>query len=372
VRVLAIATVLPTRDRPEQARFIVEHISVLRQLAEVEVVELSVGYGVARSARVDEREVPGLGVVQVVHASAPPLVAQRLAGRTIARLAHERGVGLLHSHSLETAYAASVAARTSRMPWLHTEHSSEWTDQQSKGLVAAYVAASRRRVRSADGWTAVSHYLAHGMQAGGVRGPIALTPNVVDLDRPTRRPRAVPPGGPIRVIGVGLLNQAKRPVLAVEAFARVSGARPGSTFTWIGLGDQESAFVSRAAELGLKGAVQVLPPMPQAAYRQAMSEHDVLLLPTRFETFSVVAAEALAAGLPVVMGDRGGHTSFVTTDVGVLVRGDEPSDFVAGIESAIGLLDHPAEWFRQAVAPFSQARVHEAFAAVYRRLGVVG
>jgi glycosyltransferase involved in cell wall biosynthesis len=317
--------------------------------------------------------VPGLGSVAEVHAVAPPLVAHRLAGREVARIAGARSCRLLHSHSLETGYVTAIAARSSGLRWLHTEHSTEWTDQRSAGLVGAYVGMTKRAIARADSCTAVSEYLAAAMAEGGVKGPVDIVPNVVDLDRPARRiSTSLGPRDPIRVLSVGLLNDMKRPLLAVEAFAEFAARRPGSTMTWIGAGPLEAAVRQRTSELDLEGLVTVFPPMAQEPYRRTMAEHDLLLLPSRYETFSVVAAEALAAGLPVVMGNRGGHTGFVTPQFGVLVEGDTAAAYSGGLERAAGLLAQPTAHFRSAAEGFTAARVREAFATAYERLGVVG
>lgn len=367
---LAIATVLPTQERPEQARFVVEHLQLMRDLAEVDVVELDVRYGPQLRAWSTERDVPGLGHVTVVHATALPMVAHRLAGRAVAGIAEARRSALLHSHSLETGYVTSIAARRSGTPWLHTEHSSEWTDQRSTRAEAAFVAMSKRAVARADSWTAVSEYLAAGMARGGVPGPIAIVPNVVDLDRPMRASAGAPAAGePVKVLSVGLLNEAKQPLLAVEAFAEFCSARPGSTLTWIGAGPLETAVRQRVRDMGLDSSVRLMQPMRQELYRRQMAAHDLLLLPTRYETFSVVAAEALASGLPVVMGNRGGHTEFVDSEVGVLVPGNAPGDVADGLEQAVALLAHPPAVFRQSVYNFGTEPVAGSLDRVLRRYG---
>lgn len=349
----------------------IEHVLLMRELASVDVVELQLSYGLRPRAWLSEREVPGLGSVTALHVVAPPLVAHRMAGRAVARIALARRSALLHSHSLETGYVTSIAARACGGSWLHTEHSSEWTDQRSTGVEAIYVAMSKRAVHGADAWTAVSEYLAAGMADGGIPGPIAIVPNVVDLDRPVRASGGVPAAGePVKVLSVGLLNEAKRPLLAVDAFAEFQAARPGSTLTWIGAGPLEAAMHQRVKSRGLDSAVTVRPPMPQDAYRRQIAAHDLLLLPTRYETFSVVAAEALAAGIPVVMGNRGGHTSFVTEQVGALIAGDAPEDFSAGMEHAVGLLGQPLADFRQSVQNFGREQVRDCLAQLLRGYGI--
>jgi glycosyltransferase involved in cell wall biosynthesis len=67
-------------------------------------------------------------------------------------------------------------------------------------------------------------------------------------------------------------------------------------------------------------------PELDAAYRSA----DVLVLPSRSETYGMVATEALARGIPVIASDVGGVPEAVGGDTpadlpGLLVRPDDPA-----------------------------------------------
>ena len=51
--------------------------------------------------------------------------------------------------------------------------------------------------------------------------------------------------------------------------------------------------------------------VPAEQIPQLISDSDMFLVPTSGETFFLGAAEAIAAGRPVVTGSYGGHTDFL-------------------------------------------------------------
>jgi D-inositol-3-phosphate glycosyltransferase len=86
-------------------------------------------------------------------------------------------------------------------------------------------------------------------------------------------------------------------------------------------------------ELGLRGRVRFVPPQPHerlATYYQAA---DVCLVPSRIESFGLVALEAAACGTPVVAADVGGLRSVVDDGhTGFLVEGRQPRDYAGPVD----------------------------------------
>ncbi len=117
-----------------------------------------------------------------------------------------------------------------------------------------------------------------------------------------------------------------------------------------------------AAGLGLSDRIHMIPPQPHARLARFYQASDVLVMPSRSETFGLVAAEAQACGLPVVASRIGGIPYVVADGVsGLLVDvGDEPG-FAAALDRIIadpiyrkslsaGALDKSAEFSWQATA----------------------
>jgi D-inositol-3-phosphate glycosyltransferase len=101
-----------------------------------------------------------------------------------------------------------------------------------------------------------------------------------------------------------------------------------------------------AADLGLSERVHFIAPQPHDQLAVFYRAADVLVMPSRSESFGLVAVEAQACGLPVVASRVGGLAYTVAdTESGLLVDGHEPRSFAA---ATTAILDHPE--FRERLA----------------------
>jgi D-inositol-3-phosphate glycosyltransferase len=99
---------------------------------------------------------------------------------------------------------------------------------------------------------------------------------------------------------------------------------------------------------------------------------DICVVPSRTETFGLVALEAQALGTPVVASAVGGLTEIIADgETGFLVAERQPQAFAEAIAT---LLDDPAlrermgEAARLRAATFTWARAVDRLAAIYRRV----
>ena len=82
-----------------------------------------------------------------------------------------------------------------------------------------------------------------------------------------------------------------------------------------------------------------MPPQPHDRLADFYRAADVCLVPSRTESFGLVALEAAACGTPVVAAAVGGLRSLVDDgDTGFLVDGRDPADYAAPVAT---LLDDP-------------------------------
>ncbi|MDH3260932.1 MAG: glycosyltransferase [Acidimicrobiia bacterium] len=138
------------------------------------------------------------------------------------------------------------------------------------------------------------------------------------------------------VLFVGRIQPLKGLDVALEAFERVREEIPDARLVVVGgpsgaHGEAELARIrERVDALRLGECVEFVGSRPHheiATYYQAA---DVLLVPSRSESFGLVAAEAQACGLPVVAARVGG-LAFTVGDAtsGFLVAGWDPEDFAS-------------------------------------------
>lgn len=132
----------------------------------------------------------------------------------------------------------------------------------------------------------------------------------------------------------------------LDAFARLAAGRPGLELRIAGRGKDAERVRARVSALGLEARVRMLGPVSEEERRALFSGASVLLMPSRFEGFGMVAAEAMAAGVPLVAAASGSLPEVVAPpDGGVLV----PSGDAEALAEAVGaLLADPAR--RQALS----------------------
>lgn len=103
------------------------------------------------------------------------------------------------------------------------------------------------------------------------------------------------------VIGiVGRLSSQKGHGILLDAMVTVLKKVPDAMLLVIGEGPERGVLESRAMELGISKHVRWLGKLPHLEVMKLYSIMNVLAMPSFYEGFGLTAAEAMAAGLPVV------------------------------------------------------------------------
>jgi D-inositol-3-phosphate glycosyltransferase len=149
--------------------------------------------------------------------------------------------------------------------------------------------------------------------------------------------------GPV-LLFVGRIQPLKGLDVAVRALAELDDT--GAVLVVVGgaSGRDGRAEVERieklAASLGVAGRIRFTDPQPHHMLSTYYRAADVVLVPSRSESFGLVALEAAACGTPVVAAAVGGLRTLVEHGrTGFLVEGRDPEVFAAYTEQ---ILDNPA------------------------------
>ena len=163
---------------------------------------------------------------------------------------------------------------------------------------------------------------------------------------PGYRPQAraalgLPMDGPL-LLFVGRIQPLKGVEVAVRALASLGTDRPDARLAIVGgpsgpRGDVElDRMVDLVDELGLGDRVVFVPPRPHELLSTYYRAADVCLVPSRSESFGLVALEAAACGTPVVASDVGGLRTLVDHGrTGFLVEDPTPEAFAAWIRQIL-------------------------------------
>jgi glycosyltransferase involved in cell wall biosynthesis len=189
------------------------------------------------------------------------------------------------------------------------------------GRAAALADSERRALASARRVVVTSP-----VTAGTVATLFAVPPERIVVAVPGTDPQPAAPGGnePPVLLTVATLTRRKAHDVLIDALARIVDLAFEARFVGGDRYDPEwaAALRDRVDAAGLADRVRFLGEVddPGPQYRAA----DLFVLPSRYEGYGMVFAEALAHGLPVVAARGGAVPAVVPEEAGRLVPVDDP------------------------------------------------
>jgi L-malate glycosyltransferase len=243
----------------------------------------------------------------------------------MAEVAELEGLDLLHCHYAiphsVSAYLAKSMLNPRRLPVVTTLHG---TDITLVGADRSYLPITRFSIEQSDGVTAVSNFLKDATyKSFGVKNDIEVIYNFVNCDiyKPQEntevRDRFAAPGDRV-LIHLSNFRPVKRPMDVVEIYQRVQRTIP-STLLMVGDGPERGNAEYLARNYGIEKKVHFLGKRDNI--EELIGCADLLLLPSDNESFGLVALEAMACEVPVVVSRVGGLPEVVEEgEVGFLVE----------------------------------------------------
>jgi glycosyltransferase involved in cell wall biosynthesis len=345
LKVLFVSPWYPTAETPTLGVFVREFARAAQLYADVDVLHLA---GKSREEKggfwrleedTDAEHTQGVPTHRVFHRQVPlPGLSSALAlgaAYAGARRIAERGFrpDVIHGHVYTSGLASLLLGRTFGAPVVLSEHSTAFA---RKELTTGQAWKARYVFRSADAVLPVSDHLRESIESLGLRREFRIVPNVVDtsLFRMAEVPRPPrPASGAKSILFVGLLDATHKkgvPFL-LEALAKLAGQRRDWHLDVVGDGPARDSYVRRAAELGISKNIAFHGELPKRAVAEKIRQAAFLVLPSLWETFSVVCAEALCAGVPVLATRSGGPEEFVTRESGIIVPAGDSEALFAGL-----------------------------------------
>ncbi|MCB0921001.1 MAG: glycosyltransferase family 4 protein [Actinobacteria bacterium] len=288
-------------------------------------------------------------------------------------------VDVVHAHDWVVGRAGATAANTHGVPLIATIHATEagrhsgWLPDvvsRSVHLVEQWLVDDADAVIVCSAAMADEVERAHNTPAR----KISVIPNGID---PGERPA---PGelaesllqGHPRITFVGRLEWEKGVFTAVQAMPAVLARYPDARLRMVGTGSQQEALHAAILDAGVAASVDLLGHVDEQTLADVYASSDVVIAPSSYEPFGIVALEAAAAGIPLVVGDTGGLAEFVTEPRGRRHRPNHPDELAGQILAALA---DPVDTARRrdaasaALAEYSWARIAGRTDEVYARTG---
>ncbi len=289
-------------------------------------------------------------------------IFDRWVARRLARMPKSERPAALLACEISARTTFAVARRLGIRTWLDAPSMHRLTQDRLHGttdapdLHARIAAIKDREIELADAIVTVSDlarttYVGAGIDPDRVRA-VSLGADL-DLFAPPAEEPARGPGTVFLFAGAPIVRKGFD--LLLQAFAQVIAKEPSATLRTVGpRGGQEAP-----------PGVALVGPVDQVRLAAEMSHADCLVLPSRNDSYGMVVAEALAAGLPVVVSDMVGAAELVATGENGWVV---PAGDVEALSARLLSLAHPPDGpvLLRAMRPRCRASVQGATWGAYR------
>lgn len=248
----------------------------------------------------------------------------RLIGQYIA----EHGLpDIIHTHTYLAGWIAFAIKEKYGIPYCMTEHSTlilsdELTDLHRKMAVEAY--------NHADGVLAVSRSLSTVIiEKYGVSS--SVMPNFIDVNlfKPASNNADA---SVLKIICIGELIDRKQIEILLKS---LKGIAFKYHLSIVGDGPLRNTLEKLVLHLGLSDVVTFEGRLSQENISELLCKMDVLVHPSRLETFGIVLIEALSSGVPVIAFKNGGSEDIINETNGILINDMSIDSLHAAIKKMI-------------------------------------
>lgn len=329
----------PNREDPQLGVFIQKQAQALAQHMQVSVIY----------AMPVEREPYGLFVreegslLELIHyypktRSAPVRWISYAISvqRAVAEAIRLRGKpSLLLAYILNrTGIMARRIAKTHGVPFVVAEQWSGYASGAYERRGWIYHRITRHLCQQAVGILVVSDFLRQAMESKGLKGNYTVLPNIVETNGGFDRDGSEKKGNRIDILVVAdLVDRIKNISDVIRSVRSLLELHPGVRLTIVGDGQDRQQLEQLSVQQDLpEGTIRFLGRLKNEEVYAQLRQSNFLVMNSRVETFSLICAEAMSCGKPVVATRCGGPESFVGPEDGLLIPPDDPEALLHALD----------------------------------------
>jgi glycosyltransferase involved in cell wall biosynthesis len=313
----------PTNDDPQLGVFVRKHAQAVAEYCKVTLLFV---YGDEHLSKRYQRKmsrVNGLNEVIIYYKKSNSafinffryLIANYLGIKKIQRL---EKIDLVHVNVLNRpGLIACILKKMKGIPYVITEH---WTGyvsgkyQKSNWLKKWF---TKRIIKNASAVTTVSHSLRNKMLRLGLKNTYFVVPNIIEnvALEPVKHSK-------IKILSIADLVDAHKNISGIiKVISLITKENQEIEYHIIGDGPDKMMLKQLSDKLGLSNTFVFFHGRQTNKFvYKVLKQIDFVVINSNFETFSVVAAEALVNGKPVVATRCGGPEEFITAETGILIE----------------------------------------------------
>ena len=262
---------------------------------------------------------------------------------------------ILHAHvAIESGVAARAISHRTGLDYVVTEHS---TEILNGNMQSARINLARKVYADARCVIAVSQPLADRISNICPSANIVIINNLVRNSVFQLRRKRQNRSKTLRIVTIGALvphKKTENAMLSLSGLPETLKSRIEHHI--IGDGSDRQKLHELAVQTGIKTRFHGITSHLEAM--AILSQADLLLHSSSYETFGVVLAEAMALGVPVIATRCGGPEFIVTDATGKLVAID---DIPALTQAVSEILNRIEDWRKQStsIAQYAEQQYHE-------------
>ena len=296
----------------------------------------------------------------------------------IVHFVSEKNIDIIHAHyGIVFGHAGLFAKEALRVvgtkvSLLTTFHGTDIVgfDMVRKGIMAP-IALNTLLIKNSDTVSFVSEDLRQKAEhIYGNTAPSYITQNAVDTDMFSPSPVKTEQK---RLIHISNFRKVKQPVSVIDIFEQVVRDHEEATLLFVGEGPELEMVRARAEKSPVRSHISYAGRMDEHGVIASLRASDILLLPSLYESFSLVALEAHACGVSVIASRVGGINEVVDHGkTGYLI--ENPSDVPAFARAVQKLFADPVQLrrfkqqARERALHFAEDIIYPKYTEIYETL----
>lgn len=152
--------------------------------------------------------------------------------------------------------------------------------------------------------------------------PFYVLPNIVEES--VFKAKKEHPTGELKICSINNWSSIKNPIFLLDVFYEILKIIPKAELTIGGDGYMMASMKSHIDKLGITDQINLLGQLNKNEVAETIRNNHIYIQPSKYETFSVITAEAIMCGTPVIAKSVGGMKDFINKENGVKLEEQNP------------------------------------------------